>query len=263
MCNFLRSTYIKVLCCYLALFMAGLIPGPEMVWASFLHHQQEGLSEMDQESMEDLRVILENELIREKLSVLGLSSAEIIHRIEQLSTEERQIILEELQSVQLGGNGSEILIWIGILLYILVEIGEVVGGYVNLFKDIASLGGEKKAKGEKEAKKDRPGVTFDRANDIYFPPYEGWVKVLIEEEPEEKFIYTGTVNIRSGLAITNEKSRNKILLKWMKEEAAYYGADTIILSTSEPERDSLYPRHVWHWSARAFVLQRWRIEDYL
>ena len=62
--------------------MAGLIPIPEKAWASFISHQPEKASELDPESLEILQTFLENELIEEKLSELGLSSEEVIHRIE-------------------------------------------------------------------------------------------------------------------------------------------------------------------------------------
>lgn len=91
MSHFLRSPYIKVLCFYLVLFMAGLIPVPEQAWASFISNQSEEVRELDQESLEALQTLLENELIAGKLSELGLSFGEIVHRIEQLSPEERQI----------------------------------------------------------------------------------------------------------------------------------------------------------------------------
>ena len=104
--NLLRHPYIKVLCCYLVFFMAGLIPVPDKAWASFISHQPERTYELDPESIKTLQIVLENELIAEKLSELGLSSEEVIHRIEQLSPEERQIVLEELKTVQVGGDAA-------------------------------------------------------------------------------------------------------------------------------------------------------------
>ena len=104
MSRFLRSPYIKVLCFYLALFVAGLIHVPEIAWASFIFSQSEEIRELDQEPFEVLQTFLEHELIAEKLSELGLSTNEIIQRIEQLSPEERDAVLANLEMLQKGGD---------------------------------------------------------------------------------------------------------------------------------------------------------------
>ena len=127
---FLRSPYTKTLCCYLALVMAGLIPGPMEARASFISPQPKEMSKLDPESMEALRVALENELIVEKLSELGLSSEEVNHRIEQLSPEERQIVLEELKTVQIGGTPKGILAAILVIWWVM---GPIIAFFVPFF----------------------------------------------------------------------------------------------------------------------------------
>jgi hypothetical protein len=82
--------------------MVGMIPVP--VEASFIQYRQEDLSDMNQNSLETMRTLLENELIVEKLAELGLSSEEIFYRIDQLNPEERQIVLNQLEGVQSGGS---------------------------------------------------------------------------------------------------------------------------------------------------------------
>lgn len=100
--RFLRSPFTKVICTYLALWMVGMIPVP--VEASFIQYRQEDLSDMNQNSLETMRTLLENELIVEKLAELGLSSEEIFYRIDQLNPEERQVVLKQLEGVQSGGS---------------------------------------------------------------------------------------------------------------------------------------------------------------
>ena len=103
-------------------------------------------------------------------------------------------------------------------------------------------------------------ITFSRASDLVFPPYEGKIKVVIEKEPEGSYILIGTVCIRDvvGGAKKEKEKSGKILLRRMKEaarrmkkEAAKYGADAIELITDEPERIGNY----LSWCARAYRTQ--------
>ena len=100
--RFLRSPFTKVICTYLALWMVEMIPVP--VEASFIQYRQEDLSDVNQNTLETMRALLENKLIADKLSELGLSSEETFYRIDQLNPEERQIVLKQLEGVQSGGS---------------------------------------------------------------------------------------------------------------------------------------------------------------
>ena len=123
--NFLRSPFIKVICCYLALVMVGLFPGPMQARASFISHQTEETTELDAESLETLRMVLEHDLIAEKLSELGLTEEEVIQRVEQLSPDEREIVLEKLDAIQSGGDDLS-LFWFAVV-YLLIVIGLLMG----------------------------------------------------------------------------------------------------------------------------------------
>ena len=226
---FIRSPYIKVLCCYLILFMAGLIPVPETAWASFIYYQSEKTNELDPESLEVLQTVLENALITEKLSELGLTEKEIIHRIEQLSPEERQIVLEKLESVQAGGQFEVLVVIILIcLIYMLVVSAAAL-----------AVGITKIPEGLRKVKKKREkSITFHSTTNTYFAPYEGEIKVLKEKEPEGSFIHIGRVCIEDFVSGANKEKRGKILLRRMKEKAADQGANTIGLHKDEPIRQS-------------------------
>jgi hypothetical protein len=166
--------------------MAGLIPVPETAWASFIYHKPEKTNELDPESLEILQTLFENELIAEKLSELGLTEKEIIQRIEQLSPEERQIVLEELKSVQAGGQfeALAVIIFICLIYMFFVSTYALVVGITKIPEGLRKI----KNKREKS-------VRFHSATDTYFAPYKEEIKVLKEKEPEESFIHVGQVCI--------------------------------------------------------------------
>jgi hypothetical protein len=223
--------------------MAGLIPGPMEARASWIPVQQEDISETDRESMEALRQMLENKLIAEKLLELGLSSEEIIHRVEQLSPEERQIVLEELKAVQSGGQFWEFIAFSGqiILVGYLLLIGLALWLLVTIIKGVSGTPG-----GKERASR---GLTFVRGDVSDYPPNDGKVKVIMDEEPDENLIYIGEVHITDFVIGADKEKREPRLLNRMKVKAAEHGADTIILLSDELR---LNPHRYLYWSARAF-----------
>jgi hypothetical protein len=74
--------------------------------ASFISLKAMETEELDKVSLENRRIALENELIMEKLSELGLSDVEIDQWISQLSRDEREVVLKELETIQNGGQNS-------------------------------------------------------------------------------------------------------------------------------------------------------------
>jgi uncharacterized protein YbjQ (UPF0145 family) len=81
-----------------------------------------------------------------------------------------------------------------------------------------------------------------KVTELYFPRYMGEVAVLAGEEPEE-----GSLYILHLTARTNKLNKEEILY-WMRECAAEYGADTIILDGHNP---NVYSGFLY-WTARAF-----------
>lgn len=239
MSDFLRTPYIKVLCCYLVLFMAGLIPVPETAWASFIYHQPGKTNELDHESLEILQILLENELITEKLSELGLTEKEIIQRIEQLSPEEREIVLDELKDVQKGGRWSVVFILL-LIIWIFVDF---VRGMERLKSSPFTT------KTPRDASFKNQDLSFLKRTESDFPRYEGEVRVLVRKVPEEDSIWVGSIYVQT-------KSKRVSLFEKMKKEAAKHGADTITLYTDEPT----WTESGWRdWSAEAYRTQN--IED--
>ena len=198
MSNLIRSPYIKILCCYLALFMTGIIPHPREVWASFIPYSPKEVRELDEESLKTIQTALENKMISEKLSELGLTEEEVILRVEQLNPEEREVVLEKLETIQSGGFAEPIILLIAAIIYVPIAI------IVSITKAIFFPSSLKSHRSK--------AITFNKASDSNFSPYKGKVKVLIEEEAEGNFIYIGKIDLRTSSAISKEK-RNKIFLK--------------------------------------------------
>ena len=70
-------------------------------------------------------------------------------------------------------------------------------------------------------------ITFHNVTGRYFPSYEGEVQVLVGKGKPVDGINVGEIEIKG-------KATREELLERMKSEAAYYGADTLILFTDEP-----------------------------
>jgi len=148
----LVSPYVKVLCCYLALFMTGLVSSPKAAMASFISHRSELVNDLDSESLKILRTALENELIAEKFSELGLTQEEIIRRIEELNPEEREVVLEKLDTIQRGGNDLEGLVdMLVIVVYAVIFI--LCLGYLGI-KAVADASKDKDKNDKQDSEKE-------------------------------------------------------------------------------------------------------------
>ena len=224
MSNFLHSPYIKAICCYLALVVAGFLPGPMEARASFISHQSEETTKLDPESLETFRIALEHELIAEKLSELGLTEEEIIQRIEQLSPEETEIVLKQLDSIQSGGFIGALALLIFPLMLLIFTIMQA-------------------AEKSHSPKSERIIYLWEKGSDS-FPAWEKEVGVL-QELPDKENIFIGKVRI-----IDNRDDAK--MLSLMREKAAEHGANAII-----PEETS--PRNLYNdlkvWNAIAIRIQ--------
>lgn len=131
----LNSPYVRILCFYLAFIMTGMVSPPNVARASFISQQSNSTKDLDSQSLETLRVALENELIAEKLSQLGLTKKEIIERVKQLSVEEREFVLAKLNTIQKGGNDleDELEAFFGAMVFVaVVVIGILYLGYLGI-----------------------------------------------------------------------------------------------------------------------------------
>ena len=120
--HFLRSPLIKVLCCYLALSMAGFILLPAEAKASFISYPPGEISGLEPESLEAPQTALENELVTERLTALGLTKEEVIQRLNHLDPDEREIVLRNLEGINSGGGniGQDLLETLVILIAVAI-----------------------------------------------------------------------------------------------------------------------------------------------
>ena len=115
----LRYPAFRVICWYLVFTLSGLFVLPATLQAAFISPSAKTLAEKDIDRLADVREALENDLLAEKLTSLGLLPEEIKARLDSLTPEERQAVLTDIDHVQAGGNGIVTLL-IVILLVILI-----------------------------------------------------------------------------------------------------------------------------------------------
>ncbi|MBN2720882.1 MAG: PA2779 family protein [Proteobacteria bacterium] len=96
----------RLVCWYLVLFLSGAVLFPGTVRAAFVSPSEGALAGMDGDVLSSVTLALEDELLSERLSRAGLSSEEIKARLESLSPDERQAVLDQLESLQAGGDGG-------------------------------------------------------------------------------------------------------------------------------------------------------------
>lgn len=96
----------RLVCWYLALFLSGAVLFPGTAGAALVSPSEGALAGMDEDVLSSVTLALEDELLSERLARTGLSSDEIQNRLESLSSEERQAVLDQLESLQAGGDGG-------------------------------------------------------------------------------------------------------------------------------------------------------------
>ena len=79
-------------------------------------------TEMEVTSVEGIQAALENEILKERLSALGLSSEEIRARLDTLSTEERLAVMADVEQLQAGGDGFGTLVSLAVLVLLVILI---------------------------------------------------------------------------------------------------------------------------------------------
>jgi len=104
MSRILYLPFINVVYFFLTLALAGPTLLPVEASASFISYPLNEISKPDQELSEDHKKALENELIKEKFSELGLTKEEVIKRLDQLNPDDRVTALEYLATIQAGGG---------------------------------------------------------------------------------------------------------------------------------------------------------------
>lgn len=115
----LRFPAVRFLCWYMAFTLSGLFILPAVAQASFISTSERALAGLDADTLATVTDALENGVLTEKLTALGLSADEIQARLDALTPDEKQAVLAEADKIQAGGNGV-VTVLIVILLVVLI-----------------------------------------------------------------------------------------------------------------------------------------------
>jgi len=118
----LRYSAVRLICWYLAFTLSGLFILPAAAQAAFISPSEATLAGMDGNSLAAAREALEKGILTEKLTSLGLSPDAIRTRLDALTPEERQAVLEDVDQVQAGGNGVVTILLIVLLVVVILKL---------------------------------------------------------------------------------------------------------------------------------------------
>ncbi len=135
MARILRHPVSMFACWYLVAFFAGVFALPTVAQAAFtpsvpasvpLAGAASAGGPADDAALDALRVSLENQVLQDKLSSLGISAPQVEERLGRLAAGERQAVLADLGSVQAGGDGVGALVGVALLVLIIILIVKLV-----------------------------------------------------------------------------------------------------------------------------------------
>lgn len=121
-----RDTVVRqgagFICLVLALAFLLVTVSPSPAMAQFMRSSEEVSTRPAAEDPSRIEATLESELIKEKLAQLGLTSEEIRDRVDSLSDQERQAVVDDLQTIQAGGDRVSMSVITFLLVLILVAL---------------------------------------------------------------------------------------------------------------------------------------------
>jgi hypothetical protein len=118
----LRYPAVRLICWYLAFTLSGLFILPAAAQAAFISPSEGALAAMDVDTLATVREALEKGLLKEKLTALGLSADEITTRLDALTPDERQAVLNDVDKIQAGGNGIVTLLLVVLLVVLILKL---------------------------------------------------------------------------------------------------------------------------------------------
>jgi hypothetical protein len=120
----LDNPVLRILSLYLVLAML-LLSLPSQGWAMFMHSSQAAPAR--QTDMITIQKALESSVVKQRLMDYGFSSEEAMTRINKLTDKEINQLAENLDSLQAGADGVDVLIFLVLVAIIVVVILEVTG----------------------------------------------------------------------------------------------------------------------------------------
>ncbi|MCJ7500382.1 PA2779 family protein [bacterium] len=118
----LRYPAVRLICWYLAFTLSGLFILPAAAQAAFISPSDGTLAAMDVDTLATVREALEKGLLTERLTALGLSADEITARLDALTPDERQAVLDDTDKIQAGGNGIVTLLLVVLLVILILKL---------------------------------------------------------------------------------------------------------------------------------------------
>lgn len=118
----LRYPVVRLVCWYLAFTLSGLILLPVTAQAAFISSSDEVFQKLDSDTLAVVRDALEESVLKEKLTALGLSPEEIKSRLDALTAEERQAVLADMDKIQAGGNGVVTILLVVLLVIVIIKL---------------------------------------------------------------------------------------------------------------------------------------------
>jgi len=120
----LDNPVIRILSLYLALAML-LLSLPSQSWAMFMPSGQAAPAR--QNDMITVQKALESSVVKQRLMDYGISSEEAMSRINMLTDKEIHQFAGNLDSLQAGADGVDVLIFLVLVAIIVVVVLEVTG----------------------------------------------------------------------------------------------------------------------------------------
>jgi hypothetical protein len=113
---------VRMICWYLAFTLSGLFILPAAAQAAFISPSAGTLAGMDVDALATVRDALEKGILTEKLTALGLAPDEIKVRLDALTPEERQAVLDDVDQIQAGGDGLVTLLLVVLLVILILKL---------------------------------------------------------------------------------------------------------------------------------------------
>lgn len=118
----LKNPAVRLVCWYLVLTFSGALLLPSAAQAAFLSPSRGDLAGMDDGALAAAREALEEGVLTERLSALGLSQDEIRQRLDSLTTEEREAVMADVERIQAGGNGVVTVLLVVLLVILILKL---------------------------------------------------------------------------------------------------------------------------------------------
>ncbi len=125
----MNKTFFRLLSLYLVVATIALSL-PAQAWAMFIPAPYGQAAVARKADLADIQKILESTVIKQRLMDFGLSPEEAMARINQLSDEQVHQFAAKLDSLQAGGDGLGLLIFLLVVAIVVVVVMEATGHHI-------------------------------------------------------------------------------------------------------------------------------------